>query len=166
MIDLLNEVVRRTRQHHAIEHATIHLLSQRSGQGGKGGRHSGISDPLGFTIYSASSEEEVRQAVGNALMRLQAGESQLALHPNCGTNLVTTGILVTLVALIAGRGKGSVWQRLPFVLPFVLGTLIASKPLGMRLQEYTTLADVGDRWVIDVYEIQIGAARAVRVDFE
>ena len=170
MIKLLNEVVRRTRQHHAIEHATIHLLSQRSGRAdnhsSKRGPYSGISDPLGFTIYGASSTEEVRRAVGDALLRLQAGENQLALHPNCGTNLVTTGILVTLMALITGRGKGSLWQRTSVALPFVLATLLFSKPLGLRLQAYTTLAEVGDRWVVAVQEVQIGTVRAFRVDFE
>src|SRR4051812_5842427 len=84
----------RTRQHHAIEHATIHMLAERFPRQ----PFSGISDPLGFTLYGNVSEESARRAVGDALLRLQAGQSELAIHPNCGTNLATTGLLVTLIA--------------------------------------------------------------------
>ncbi|MCB0139493.1 MAG: hypothetical protein KDE50_06240, partial [Caldilineaceae bacterium] len=96
---LLNEVVRRTRQHHAIEHATIHLLNERY----PSRRISGLSDVVGFTIMGNVHPEEVRQAVGNALLRLQAGDTHLAIHPNCGTNLAASGILVTLIGMVFGR---------------------------------------------------------------
>ena len=39
------------------------------------------------------SPENIRRAVADAMLRLQAGESNLAIHPNCGTNLATTSIL-------------------------------------------------------------------------
>ena len=162
MLMLLNEVVRRTRQHHAIEHATIHLLNERY----PSRRISGLSDVVGFTIMGNVHPEEVRQAVGNALLRLQAGDTHLAIHPNYGTNLAASGILVTLIGMVFGRLRGSVWNRFSLALPLVLFTLIQSRPLGFYLQQYTTLANVADRWVVDVQQITIFNQPAVRVIFE
>ncbi len=161
MIEELVHIVRRTRQHHAIEHATLHVMSRRGGSNPL----SGYSDPFGFTIFGETDLESVRLGVGDALLRLQAGEQTLAIHPNCGTNLVTTGFLVTAVAMIAAR-KRRPFERFVTMLLWVLPMLIAGKTLGMHLQQYTTLADVSDRWVVDVLPIRIGTLRAYRVLFE
>lgn len=166
MLTLLNEIVRRTRQHHALEHATIHLLTR----GQHGTSLSGLSDPLGFVIYGDVEQEEVRQAVGNALLRLQAGETHLAIHPNCGTSLVTTSLLATFAATLATIGaagrRRSFIEKLTLALPLVVGAIIFSKPLGLHLQTYTTLADVADRWVVDVSSQKVGKITATRVIFE
>ena len=63
MMNVLSGLVRRTRQHHAIEHATLHVLSARHPRTS----FSGYSDPLGFTIYASDAihEEQVRRAVGD-----------------------------------------------------------------------------------------------------
>lgn len=166
MLTLLHEIVRRTRQHHAIEHATIHVLSSR----GRSGTLSGLSDPMGFTIYGEAETEEVRQAVGNALMRLQAGEYELAIHPNCGTNLVTTALLATFAATIASVGRlgkrRTFFEKITLALPIVVIAIIFSKPLGMHFQTFTTLANVSDRWVVDVSSQKVGNITATRVTFE
>lgn len=161
MIEELLYLVRRTRQHHAIEHATLHVMSRRVGSS----TLSGYSDPFGFTIFGESDLESVRRGVGDALLRLQAGEDGLAIHPNCGTNLVATGVLVTVVALFAAR-KRNPFERFVTTLIWILPMLITGKRLGMYLQRYTTLADVSDRWVVDVLPIRIGTLRAYRVLFE
>ena len=161
MIEELLHLTRRTRQHHAIEHATLHVMSKRVGSS----TLSGYSDPFGFTIFGDTDLESVRRGVGDALLRLQAGEQDLAIHPNCGTNLVATGFLVTLAALIAAR-KRRLFERFVTMLFWVLPMLIAGKALGMHLQQYTTLANVSDRWVVDVLPIRIGTLRAYRVLFE
>jgi len=161
MMVMLQEMVRRTRQHHAIEHATLHVLTARH----PGRRFSGYSDPLGFIITGAPDEYTVRRAVGDALLRLQAGEHSLALHPNCGTNLVTSAVLVALVALILG-GKRKPFERFVTMLIGVLPVLLFSKSVGMYFQGYTTLAEVGDRWVADIQPIALGGLRAHRVLFE
>lgn len=162
MLNVLADVVRRTRQHHAIEHATIHLLSARWPER----RFSGYSDPLGFTLYGEATEEEVRRAVGDALLRLQAGERQLAIHPNCGTNLLTAGI----AAVIAGRVGSTVvngrLERFTASLALVLIALGASRPLGLRFQEYTTLAEVDDRWLAAIRPLRIGSKPVYRVLFD
>jgi hypothetical protein len=163
MITLLSDLVRRTRQHHAIEHATLHVLTARWPQG----QFSGHSDPIGFTVYGDVSDEQVRRAVGDALLRLQAGERDLAIHPNCGTNLATGALLATLAAMIgAGGRRRKPLDRFTSALFLVTVALVAAKPLGRRLQVYTTLADVADRWVADVQPMQVGNVRAVRVMFD
>jgi len=162
MITILTDLVRRARQHHAIEHATIHLLTAQMPHG----RFSGHSDPLGFTIYGDVSEPLLTRAVGEALLRLQAGEERLAIHPNCGTNLATSAVLVTLVSLIIGSGRRSFWDRFSTALVFALPTLILARPLGYRLQRYTTQADVADRWVAAIQPVSIGKLQAYRVLFE
>ena len=161
-VSIVSDIIRRTRQHHAIEHATIHLLSSRFPD-----KHfSGISDLNGFTIYGNIGSEELRQTVGVALLRLQAGEEGLAIHPNCGTNLATTGILVTLIAVLTTPIKRHPIDRFTMLLPLMAGALIASRPLGLHLQKYTTLSNVSDRWVRDISIVQIGNVTAHRVTFE
>lgn len=162
MINLLTEIVRRTRQHHAIEHATIHLLSAAHPHK----KFNGMSDPFGFTIYGEISEVDLHQAVGHALLRLQAGEHHLAVHPNCGTNLVTTSVVVTAIALLLGRGKGGFMQKFSWVLSFVVMGMVISKPLGQRLQLITTLSDVTDRWVLEIQPLELGTIEGYRVIFE
>jgi hypothetical protein len=163
MIALLTDLIRRTRQHHAIEHATIHLLTARYPER----RYSGVSDPFGFTIYGeVVDEHDLRRVVGDALLRLQGGERRLAIHPNCGTNLATTGVVVTLTALITGGGRRSWVERFTTALLFVMPALLLSRPLGYRLQQYTTLADVADRWVAEIRPVNFAGPNAYRVLFE
>ena len=162
MNTLLTDIIHRTRQHHGIEHATIHMLTQRLPHT----QMAGLSDPLGFTIFGDVDEYTLRRAVGDALLRLQAGETQLAIHPNCGTTIATTGVLVTLVAMITGSGKRPFIERFSNALLFVVATLILSRPIGMRLQSYTTTANVSDRWLASIAPVAIGNVKAHRVIFE
>jgi hypothetical protein len=162
LMTLLRDLARRTRQHHAIEHATLHMLAARFP------RQSfvGYSDPLGFTVYGDVDKEALRRAVGDALLRLQAGEAGLAIHPNCGTNLATSTVLATLAALVGLAGRRRLLDRLTSGLLLVLVAQIVAKPLGLHLQEYTTLAEVGDRWVASIHPLSARAIRAHRVLFE
>jgi hypothetical protein len=153
------DTVRRVRQHHAIEHATIHLLAARYPHG----RFAGLSDPWGFTLYADVPQQEVQRAVGDALLHLQAGEQELAIHPNCGTNLTTSIVLVTLSTLLATTRQRSHLDRLTILLTLVTGTLLLAQPLGFQLQRYTTLADVSNRWLIAVQPITRGRQQAYRV---
>lgn len=162
MLQLLSGLIRRVRQHHAIEHATLHVLGARFPDR----RFAGLSDPVGFTIYGDIDEYSVRRAVGDALLRLQAGEHGLAIHPNCGSMLATTGVLTTLVALAAGGGKRPWWERFNSALLFVLLVLTVSKPIGLRLQAYTVQAEVNDRWLVSITPIDIAGINAHRVAFE
>ena len=150
---------RRTRQNHALEHATVTLLSRTLPELNASAR----SNSHGFIIFADVPLADVRQASDEALRRLQAGESELAIHPNCGTNLAV-GLSVCMVgslfALTALRPR----TRVVTVAAGSLAGITVARPVGTLMQRYvTTLADVGDiriqlvsrrrllgRWVIEV----------------
>ena len=161
MIEQLSDLIRRTRQHHGIEHATIHILTARH----SAKRFSGLSDPLGFTILGEVSESELRRAVGDALLRMQTGEGDLAIHPNCGTNLTTTVGLVSLAALLGTAGKRDSLDKISSTLVLVTGALLAAPRLGLFLQSYTTSAAVSDRWVEEIRPFSVGGKSAFRGNF-
>jgi len=170
MLTSLTHILRHTRQHHALEHATIHLLAASHPYVSL----AGWSDPLGFTLFGDVETEDVWQAVRQALLRLQAGESALARHPNCGTNLATTVVLVTAAALLGGQGGGrrggggkqrSLSSRITTTGFLVMAALFVSNPLGMHLQGYTTLADVSDRWLVNVEKVSTPRGQIHRVTF-
>ncbi len=130
--------VESTRKHHAIEHATIAVLLERNRRPfGVLGR----SDPGGFHIYSPFGVEEVESAVGEAMARLRAGERHLAVTNNCGTNIVATGVLAGLAAVIGvGRSPERNWPRA--LVAAIFGTMAAA-PAGRWIQRHvTTEADI------------------------
>ncbi len=162
MEQTLASILRRTRQHHAIEHATIHLLAARHPHVAI----AGISDPWGFTLYGNVDVEDVRQAVSEAMLRLQAGEKGLAIHPNCGTNLTTTLVLATTAALLGTAGRRRLADKVTLTALLLTGALFLAQPLGLRLQAYTTLADIHDRWLANIEPLARGRRKAYRVAFE
>jgi hypothetical protein len=141
-------LVQRLRQHHGIEHATVTLLSRRL----PGVQLMARSDLRGFIVYGNVDTATVRAAAEEALARLQAGESELALHPNCGTNLVTAGILSGLAALVAGSGRNrSFWDRLPSAVLGATLALITAIPLGRWMQRnVTTSSNVSKLRIVSV----------------
>lgn len=137
--------IRRTRRNHGLEHATVHVLTSRIPNLAVAGR----SDPGGFWLLGALETEQVERAVNEALRRMRNGEQQLALHPNCGTSLMTTGTLIGLAALASSigvrRGALDYVSRVPTVVMLSIVAMVASRPLGLQLQEhFTTLGDPGD----------------------
>ncbi len=159
---LLNlRIIRRIRRNHGLEHATIHLLSRKI----KNLNMAGRSTASGFYLYGNVSTEEVEQAANEALRRMRAGEHGLAIHPNCGTGLVTAGIMTSMATLAgtAGMKRGVVdrLSRLPSVILLSTLALIAAQPLGLALQYYfTTLGDPGDLQIVNVrrYEFTVPIA--------
>lgn len=148
-------LIRRVRRNHGLEHATIHVLSGRV----NGLKMAGRSSDSGFVLFGDVSTEQVESAVRDALRRMRNGEHNLAIHPNCGTNLVTTGALTTLVALIGLRttsGKSS-FERLPLIMVLMMFAVLFSQPLGMSLQEhFTTKGDPGDLELLRVMRREVG----------
>jgi hypothetical protein len=143
--------IRRIRRNHGLEHATMHLLSQRV----PNLRVVGRSDAGGFWIYGPVPTEDVRDCATGALTRMRNGEHHLAIHPNCGTNLVTMALLgagVTFLALIGSeRRRFGKLQRLPLVVIGLLMAAVAGQPLGLQLQEHvTTLGDPADLEIVDI----------------
>jgi hypothetical protein len=143
-----------TRRNHALEHATIHILSAKYPD-----RHlAGHSNPTGFFILGNVTTEDLKSAIAEALTRLRAGESGLAIHAGCGTNFATTALLAGTLAWFPLSGQKSMRRRfwlLPFAVAFgVLGYLL-SQPLGPWLQaKITTEADPGNLQIESVVPVR------------
>jgi len=156
--------VKRTRRNHALEHATIHMLSRRVQHVPMAGR----STPSGFYLYGNIPTDHVVSAVNEALARLKAGESQLAIHPNCGTNLVTAAGLSGLAAftlLNTGRRERNNLERLPSLFLVIAAALVAAQPIGQAAQQHiTTLADLGNLRVTSIRQVGQGRMVIHRVD--
>lgn len=145
-------IVRTVRRNHAMEHATITLLSQRL----PNTRFVARSTPGGFTVYGNVNQKILRQTAEDALARLQAGEAGLAVHPNCGTNLVVGGILTALVSLLI-MGRRLRLNRLPFLLLGTTYALMAAQPLGRLAQRHvTTSPQMSEAWVSSVRQLRPG----------
>ncbi len=150
-IPVPTNAIERIRRNHGLEHATIHLLSSRHRGTGMAGR----SDARGFVLIGNLPSESIEAAVNEALERMRNGETQLAVHPNCGTNFVTAGIFGALAAFVGMWGVGRHWyhklERLPLVVSLVTLALILSQPLGIELQRsVTTSSDVGSMQIVSV----------------
>ncbi len=149
---LLNiPVIRRVRRNHGLEHATIHVLSRKVKNLSMAGR----STMAGFYLYGNVSTHEVEAAVSEALHRMRSGEHGLAIHPNCGTGLVTAGVLTSLATLAGTSGMRHGFaeriSRLPSIILLSTFSLILAQPIGLALQQhFTTLGDPGDMEVVDI----------------
>jgi uncharacterized protein DUF6391 len=148
---LLNfPLIDRARRNHGLEHATVTLLTQKYPKIKLAGR----SIAEGFYLYGRVSTDDVRAAVTEALRRLNAGDAGLAVHPNCGTNVVTKGIaagFVSYLTFLGANTRRARLARLPqaAVLAAIAATL--AQPLGLRVQEHiTTSADMRDLRIVDI----------------
>lgn len=162
MNNLLNApLVSETRRNHALEHATIHILSARF----PGRSMAGHSNPTGFFLMGDLPTEQVRSAADEALKRLQNGESKLAIHPGCGTNYVVTGALGALFALAGMIGTKSTrqrWERFPLLMALSMLAVMLAPPLGNALQkQVTTQPDPGGLTIVDVYPVSKTVHRIV-----
>jgi len=154
--------IARIRRNHALEHATIHILSRRIPRLQVVGR----TTPNGFYLYGDVPTQAVADAATEALARLQAGERDLAVHPRCGTNLATAGVLAGLSAFAALGGRSrSRWSKLPRLLMATTLAVIAAQPLGLMLQEHvTTSSDMAGVTIKEVTRQQRGNVIIHRVD--
>lgn len=127
--------IRQTRRNHALEHATIHILSARF----PGRSFAGHSNPGGFFLLGRVSRDEVTAAVTQGLARLRAGERQLAIHPGCGTNLAITLLMSAGLAWLAvGGSKRGRLGRVPFAVVLALLGFVLARPLGPWVQARVT----------------------------
>jgi len=145
-----------TRWNHAIEHATIHILSRMTPFTSMAGR----SNSRGFYIYGDIPTDMLHQAVKEAIRRLQEGERQLAIHPNCGTNMLTSAVLAaggTMLAVTSTRGRGWVEQAPAGVLGALIG-VVMGQLVGMRLQaSITTDANLPPVRVVQIERRRLGS---------
>lgn len=137
---------RRVRQNHALEHATVTLLTRDDPRLSVSAR----SNARGFTIFADLDPRKVRAACDEALRRLHRGEVELAIHPNCGTNLAV-GTSVMMVGSLFGLTAMRARTRIASAMASSLAGVAVARPLGQMLQRYvTTSADLGDLCIADV----------------
>ena len=137
---------RRIRQNHALEHATVTILTRRLPDL----RLSARSSSRGFIIFAAMDPTVVRHAAAEALERLKQGEAQLAIHPNCGTNLAV-GASVAMIGSVLALNAVRPRMRVVSALASTLTGIVLARPLGKIAQRYvTTLPDLHDVRITEV----------------
>ncbi|HET7480781.1 MAG TPA: DUF6391 domain-containing protein [Rubrobacteraceae bacterium] len=123
------------RRNHALEHATIVVMMERE----PGRKLNGFSTDDGFFVQGVRSVEEVESAAREALRRLRAGESNLAIHRNCGTTIVAANLLTAILFLGAlGLGLYMSWPLYLLILGSIAVALALRVPLSLLLQRYVT----------------------------
>jgi len=129
------------RQNHALEHATVSLLVKKVGPNV---RLVGMATHDGFYIFGDVPTEAVRDAATEGLELLKKGESELAVSPFCGTNLVVAGTMAGLASLMVMGSKDRGQRVLPVIVAATLAIIVA-RPVGRAVQKYvTTCSDVAD----------------------
>src|SRR5207245_11079217 len=82
------------KQNHALEHATIVLLSKKYPDV----RLAGISFAAGFFVFGDVPTEAIRPTSQEARTLLRTASPELATHERCGTNLAGSAMLAGLCA--------------------------------------------------------------------
>ncbi|HRQ39116.1 MAG TPA: DUF6391 domain-containing protein [Chloroflexota bacterium] len=159
---MFTESISRLRRNHGLEHATIHVLSEKH----RNFSAQGNSTLAGFhlNIYGDIPETAVMDAVEEAYARMKKGEHHLAVHPNCGTVLLTTAVMATLAAQMVfaaeqrkqrgGLSLSVLINALPTAVLAVVAALIVSKPVGVQLQaRYTVEGDLRDMQLVSIQKV-------------
>lgn len=154
LTDTLKDTLNRIRRNHALEHAVVTLLLER-----------GVSPPLGgystrggFFIGAAIPTADLASVVSDALAKLNAGESDLAVSPHCGTNLATGALITSLITrLVIGKRKMPLWKRLPLLAAAAIAGGLLGRRLGDVIQRrYTTLARMDALQVVSITPVLQG----------
>lgn len=168
--DLLNQLsfipglkeILMLRQVHALEHATVWVLSEQNSVGDEEELDNsrlrdnetlgGLSTDRGFYLYGQVRYLDLQRAVSVALQRFQKGEWDLAVHPRCGTNLsvnmlLTTGFILSAHLLFP---KGPIEQSIGLGLAITLATQL-TPDLGLSAQKYLTTAIPFNLELVDIY---------------
>ncbi len=137
---------KRVRQNHSLEHATVTLLSRDDPHLAVSAR----SNARGFMIFADLDPAKVRAACEEALRRLLHGEVELAIHPNCGTNLAV-GTSVTMLGAIFGLTALRARTRVASAMASSLVGIAIARPLGQVVQRhFTTSPFLEDVRIADV----------------
>ena len=149
-----------TRRNHALEHATLHMLAHTHK-----GSMAGHSNPTGFFLLGDFSTPDVWVCATEALERLREGESGLAIHAGCGTNLATTTLLSATMGWSVLRGGKSTRTKillLPIAVALAVVGVLLARPLGPWLQKYvTTEANMGNMQIVDIIPVRKGVHRVI-----
>ncbi len=121
------------KQNHALEHATIVLLSRKYPDV----RLAGISFAAGFFVFGDLPTETIFPTAQEALTLLRTTSPELAIHERCGTNLAVSAMLTGLSAMLVAR------MRRPYgtannVILATMASMILARPLGLEVQRHFT----------------------------
>lgn len=121
------------KQNHALEHATIVLLSRKFPDV----RMSGISFAAGFFVFGDIPTEAILPAAQEALQLLRTTQPELAVHERCGTNLAVSGMLTGLSAMAVAKLRRP-YSTANNVILAATAALVLARPLGLVVQRYVT----------------------------
>lgn len=160
----MSSFISRTRRNHGLEHATLNLLAKSH----PGQAFAGHSDGSGFWILGEISSQDLTRSIEDALARLRAGQSSLAVHKNCGTNLLVSGFAAGLAGAAGLIGVGDKTrdkiERIPLITLFSVAALLLSRPLGPILQrEITVNPDPGDLQIAGITRHSLNGVPAHRI---
>ncbi len=135
------------RQVHALEHATVWVLSEmhsraNSSEDTKDNESlGGLSTERGFYLYGNVHQSDLQRAAKIALCRLRNGQWHLAVHPRCGTN-ISVGLVVMGGLMLA---TSAILPREPISQLLGLGlaataAFSVTPDLGVYAQKYLTTA--------------------------
>ena len=154
----------RIRRNHGLEHATLHILAKRYPEK----RLAGHSDASGFWLIGDLTTENVESAVQEALQRMNNGDENLAVHPNCGTNLATAGTMAGIAGASAmigvGPRKRDILDRLALAATLATLALILARPVGFFIQKHITTSGTPETLeVVSITASQHGGVKAHRI---
>ncbi|MDO9509356.1 MAG: DUF6391 domain-containing protein [Thermovirgaceae bacterium] len=118
---------RKVRRNHAMEHATINIIQEKTGVAGL----SGMAFDDGFSISGMFDPDGILRASREAQRRLSGGEKHLALSRRCGTTIVVVNTISAIVFIF---------------LLFMTGKL-AIVPVLLSLLAACILGPVASPWV-------------------
>ena len=144
------------KQNHALEHATIVLLSKKFPDV----RLSGISFAAGFFVFGELPTEAVLPAAEEALKLLRSTQPELAVHERCGTNLAVAGMLTGLSAMAVAKLRRP-YSTANNVILASTAALVMARPLGLTVQRYiTTQTPNSSMQILKVKPMQVLGAPA------
>jgi uncharacterized protein DUF6391 len=126
------------RENHALEHASIVLLSKRFPEA----RLSGVSFATCFFVFGDLPTDAIRPAAEQALLRLRGNEPEMAIHERCGTNLAVAGMLTGLSAMTVAKLRKP-YSTFNNVILASTTALVLARPLGLLVQKYLTTRTPG-----------------------
>ena len=121
------------KQNHALEHATIVLLSRKYPEV----RFAGISFASGFFVFGDVPTEAIVPTANEALTLLRTTQPEMAIHERCGTNLAVAGLLTGLSSMTVAKLRRP-YNSFNNVLLASTAALILARPLGLVVQRYVT----------------------------
>jgi len=138
------------RRNHALEHGTVNVIEEQYGT-----THlAGYATEDGFVIRGFADPEMIYTAANKALIRMQSGERELAIHKRCGTSIAAGNLLASIlfIVILVAFGQANIWTM---ILAMMAGSFLGPI-VGPLTQKYlTTATDLEDVEIMG-YAPQVG----------